>query len=116
MDRNVGNNALALKHHLIRRLEDIATRTRYIGERIVIVVSRMNDVFLVQAREKCSADALSEREIEVARMMAGGLTYKKVAQELGIAPSTVRNHVAVIYAKLGVRKQSEMAAALRVRD
>ena len=100
----------------IRELDGIATGTRYTGERIVIVVSRMNDVFLVQAREKHPADALSDRELEVARMMAGGLTYKEVAQELGIAPSTVRNHVAVIYAKLRVGKQSEMAAALRVLE
>jgi len=100
----------------IRALDGIVAGKRYIGERIIIDVSGMNDVFLVQARERHPADALSVRETEVARMMAGGLTYKEVAQELGIAPSTVRNHLAVVYAKLGVRKQSEMAAALRVLE
>ena len=40
-------------------------------------------------------------------------TYKEAAKHLGIAPATVRNHVTAIFAKLGVNKQSEMAAALR---
>jgi DNA-binding CsgD family transcriptional regulator len=89
---------------------------RYAGERIVVKASAMNDVFLLQPREKRAVDELSARELEVARLMADGHTYKQAAQRLGVAPSTVRNHLRAIFATLGVRRQSEMAAALRDVD
>ncbi len=85
---------------------------RFVGDRVAISVSRMSDVFLLQAREKHPADELSERESAVARLLAQGHTYKEAAKQLGVAPSTIRNHIASIFAKLGVKKQSEMAAAL----
>jgi DNA-binding CsgD family transcriptional regulator len=86
---------------------------RYAGERIVVRVSTMGDVYLLQPREKRLADALSAREYEVARLMAEGHTYKEAASRLGISPATVRSHLRAIFATLGVNKQSEMAAALR---
>ncbi|HUN69832.1 MAG TPA: helix-turn-helix transcriptional regulator, partial [Burkholderiales bacterium] len=81
--------------------------------RIVVKVSKMSDVFLLQSREKRPVDSLSDRERQVASLLADGLTYKQAAQQLGVAPSTVRNHLSSIFATLGVRKQSEMASALR---
>ena len=52
-------------------------------------------------------------EAAVARLVAGGLTLKEAARQLGIAPSTVRSHMRTVYSKLGVAKQSEMAIAVR---
>jgi len=92
------------------------TGWRYSGKRIVVKASAMNDVFLLQPREKLPVDALSARELEVARLMAAGHTYKQVAQRLGVAPSTVRNHLRAIFATLGVHRQAEMAGALRDLD
>lgn len=86
---------------------------RYVGERIVITVSGMSDVFLLQARERRPADSLSARELEIALLLARGNTYKEAARRAGISPSTVRAHLRSVFAKLDVRKQSEMAAALR---
>lgn len=91
---------------------EAGTDGRYVGERVVIAVSAMSDVLLLQARERRPADELSERESAVARLLAQGHTYKEAAKQLGVAPGTVRNHIASIFAKLGVKKQSEMAAAL----
>lgn len=87
--------------------------TQYTGERTVFRVTPMNDVLLIQARCRQPADALSPREHEVARLMIAGRTRKEAAQELGIAPATVRNHLSAIFAKLGIRKQSELANVLR---
>jgi DNA-binding CsgD family transcriptional regulator len=94
-------------------LDTLATH-RFVGERIVVSITTLNDVFLLQARDKRRADALSGRELEVALLLAGGRTYKEVAKQLGLAPSTVRNHLASIFTKLGVGKQSDMAVALGV--
>jgi DNA-binding NarL/FixJ family response regulator len=45
---------------------------------------------------------LTEREIEVLRLMAGGMTNKKIATTLRTAEGTVKNQVSSILTKLGV--------------
>ncbi len=56
---------------------------------------------------------LSEREIEVAALVADGHTYKAIGGRLFISPKTVEHHVASIRSKLGVGSRAEMLAALR---
>jgi non-specific serine/threonine protein kinase len=53
---------------------------------------------------------LSTREVEVLRLLAGGLTNARIAQELFISPRTVNRHLNSIYRKLGVGSR---AAATR---
>lgn len=48
------------------------------------------------------ANELSNREKEVLRLLAQGLDNKEIAARLFIAEQTVKNHVSVIYSKLGV--------------
>jgi DNA-binding CsgD family transcriptional regulator len=45
---------------------------------------------------------LTEREVDVLRLIARGLTNKQVAGDLGVSPKTVGTHVEHIYAKAGV--------------
>lgn len=49
------------------------------------------------------AEALSPRETQVLRLMAGGLSNRQIARALHLAEGTVKNHVSVILGKLGVR-------------
>jgi len=55
---------------------------------------------------------LSAREIEIARNYAAGSTYQAIAEQLGIAPATVRTHLATIYRKLEVSSKLELHARL----
>jgi DNA-binding NarL/FixJ family response regulator len=50
---------------------------------------------------------LSDREVEVLRLLADGHVYKTAADTLGISPDTVRFHVRNIYEKLHVHTKSE---------
>ncbi len=50
-------------------------------------------------------DSLSPRELDVLTTFARGLTAREVAEELGLATNTVRNHMKSIYLKLGVNSQ-----------
>jgi DNA-binding NarL/FixJ family response regulator len=45
---------------------------------------------------------LSDRGVEVLRLVAGGLPNKAIAHSLSITPKTVEHHVQRIYDKLGV--------------
>ena len=48
---------------------------------------------------------LSPREGEVALLVAGGLSNKQVAHELGISDGTVKIHMHSIFQKLGTKSQ-----------
>jgi DNA-binding NarL/FixJ family response regulator len=52
-------------------------------------------------------EALTEREVEVVRLVATGLTNRAIGQELGISGRTVQGHLANIYGKLDVRSRTE---------
>ncbi|NUR71011.1 MAG: response regulator transcription factor [Hamadaea sp.] len=53
---------------------------------------------------------LSDRELDVVRAIARGLTNQEIAAELFISLSTVKSHVSGIQTKLGVRNRVEIAA------
>src|SRR5918997_2374608 len=50
---------------------------------------------------------LSERETEVLVLVARGLSNDQIAQQLHLAPATVKRHLANIYERVGVRSRSE---------
>ena len=51
-------------------------------------------------------DELTEREVEVLRLVASGLTNERVAEQLVISSRTVNSHLTSIYAKIGVSTRS----------
>ena len=57
-------------------------------------------------------DALTMREREVAVLIGQGLSNKEIANDLGIGPSTVKNHVHSILEKLNVRRRSAIVHQL----
>ncbi len=59
--------------------------------------------------------ALPARAREVLGLMAQGLPDEAIASQLGIARNTLRNHIAAIYAKLGVHKRSAVVVWARER-
>ncbi len=50
-------------------------------------------------------EQLTERELEVLRLLAEGLTYAQMAELLVVSVNTVRYHVKGVYGKLGVEKR-----------
>jgi DNA-binding NarL/FixJ family response regulator len=54
---------------------------------------------------------LSERELEVLRRLAGGLSNAEISRELFLSEATVKTHVTRLLAKLGVRDRLQAAIA-----
>ena len=68
-----------------------------------------------QARGSPQAGGLlSEREIEVLRLIAEGLSNERIAAKLVISPTTAKTHVRHIFDKLGVA--GRVAAIARARE
>jgi DNA-binding CsgD family transcriptional regulator len=55
-------------------------------------------------------EALTEREYQVAELLAMGFTNAALGQHLKVSPATVSSHVAHILAKLGFRSRAQVAA------
>lgn len=82
---------------------------RYTGRHIVISIETLNNLQLLSARNVCSVDGLTPRELEIAGCFANGMDYRTIADNLHITPTTVRNHLQRIYAKLDVTSKIELA-------
>jgi ATP/maltotriose-dependent transcriptional regulator MalT len=62
-------------------------------------------------------ERVTPRELEILRLIAAGLRNQEIAGQLFISTSTVKRHVANIYAKLGATHRAEAvakASALRL--
>lgn len=60
------------------------------------------------------AETLTEREVEVLRLAAGGAGNDAIALELGVSARTVQSHLSNVFAKLGVGSRTQaVIAALR---
>jgi len=55
------------------------------------------------------ADCLSEREVQVARLIANGASNKEIADRLVITERTVKAHLTAIFEKLGVRDRLQLS-------
>jgi len=56
---------------------------------------------------------LTSRELQVARWLVAGLTFKQIGARLFLSPRTVESHGQTVYRKLGVRGRAELAQHAR---
>jgi DNA-binding NarL/FixJ family response regulator len=86
-----------------------AIRAVYRGESLIqpVVASRVLDKLAELSRKNPGAETLSEREVEVLRLMAKGVSNSNIAEELSITQSTVKTHITSIFQKLNVTTRTE---------
>jgi DNA-binding NarL/FixJ family response regulator len=89
------------------KLEDlIATiRLTYAGNRLFN--GTLLKSFVERRREATPSDRLTPREMQVLRLVAGGLTNRVLASTLHMSEKTARNHISNIYTKLGVAGRAQ---------
>jgi len=86
-----------------------AIRAVYQGESLIqpVVASKVLDRFAELSRQAQLPETLTDREIEVLRLIAKGSANKEIATELNISNSTVKTHIASIFQKLGANDRTE---------
>lgn len=83
-----------------------------IAAKVVAEFARLTRQPLLQPQSL--AEPLSEREVEILRLVARGESNRAIATTLVLAEGTVKNHVTNILSKLGVQDRTQ--AALKARD
>jgi len=79
------------------------------GERVMAsaVANRVLEMLTGATTPKEFYDGLTNREIEILKLLANGMANKQIAYRLKISEKTVRNHVSNTYEKLGIYDRSQ---------
>jgi DNA-binding NarL/FixJ family response regulator len=79
------------------------------GERVMAgaVANRVLQMLTGATTPKEFYDGLTNREIEILKLLANGMANKQIAYRLKISEKTVRNHVSNTYEKLGIYDRSQ---------
>ncbi len=79
------------------------------GERVMAsaVANRVLEMLTGATTPKEFYDGLTNREIEILKLLANGMANKQIAYRLKISEKTVRNHVSNMYEKLGIYDRSQ---------
>lgn len=92
-----------------RRLAaDVLPQAQRLGMRPY--AQRASELLRALPRRRLKAEELTPRELEVARLVAQGLTNRQLAVRLGISERTAENHLDHIFSKLGVTSRAQVAA------
>lgn len=94
-----GAGGYILKGHVHRELLAII-RAVHAGQK------RIPPEIAAELAEHAMDDDLTERQIEILRLMAGGNANKQIAHQLGIGEQTVKSHVTAILSKLGANDRT----------
>ena len=71
------------------------------------IARKLVRVFHEQENNNSLVETLSQRENEILQLLAKGLLYKEIADQVHISTSTVRQHIHKIYEKLHVQNRTE---------
>ena len=112
----LGVGGIVLKESAPLQILDSIRRVAAGGEWLDPALSSrtLDSVLRRQSGARKVAAVLTAREIEVVRMVAGGLRNKEIAGQLSITEGTVKAHLRTIFEKLGI--DSRMKLIVYARD
>lgn len=97
----------ATPDNLIEAIRTVAAGGSWIdGSLLGDLLEVFRSSVLPQQTDRSGSEVLTERELDVLRLMARGASNHEIADELFLATTTVKTHVGAIFAKLGVRDRA----------
>lgn len=89
-----------------------AVRSVYAGESVLhpVIARKVINRFSLpkdHSSEKIGAELLTERELEVLKLAAQGMSNRDIARELHLSIRTVQAHLSTIFTKMGVGSRTE---------
>jgi len=90
-------------------LSELTSVGRYRGDKIEMLVFASCGYLICEAKRLSVFNRLAPKEKNVAYLFASGLSHGQIADQLSVAPSTVRNQLAQIYQKLDIHSKIELA-------
>jgi NarL family two-component system response regulator LiaR len=106
-----GANGYLLKnvrgHQLVDAIRDVWAGEMVLDPHVARKVVQWFSSLSRGERTEGLPDYLSERELEVLKLAAKGLSNKEIAQELALSVRTVQSHLGNIFDKLGVSSRTE---------
>jgi DNA-binding NarL/FixJ family response regulator len=85
-----------------------------VAAKVVARFAQLDDA--PRARPQPLVVPLSDRELDVLRLLADGRSNREIATALFLAEGTVKNHVTNVLAKLGARDRTQAALRARALD
>lgn len=79
------------------------------GSQVITSSSRPRPIGYKSVRARLAATGLTSRQIDVALRVLAGLSNKRIANELDLTEQTVKDHLYVIFRKLGIHRRAELA-------
>ncbi len=107
----VGDSRRLIVAHLFHEQHDKALAIR-VADAVEGVLAASSSA--PQEATQDEDNPLTDRELEVLRMMATGLSNRDIAAQLGVSYHTVRNHVSSIRGKLSVKRRNDAARIGRI--
>ena len=112
----IGINGYVLKDSesavLKKAIISIASGENFIQPNLI---PALNAKMMEKSEDRLKLDNLTDREIEVLKLLAVGMYNKEVAESLEISERTVKNHVSNIFKKLDVTDRTQ-AAVFAIRN
>lgn len=82
-----------------------------VARKVLAEFSRLAAPTAPRSKEDALIEALSERELEILRLAASGLSNRQIAERLFLAEGTVKNYISTIFQKLGVQDRTQAVLA-----
>jgi LuxR family maltose regulon positive regulatory protein len=102
--------------HLLRQATGRGVGGSYARQLLGTIEAELDQLFAApsaSAAAEALIEPLTDREHEVLRLIAAGLTNQQIAEELVIAHSTVKTHINNLYGKLDVSRRTQAVARAR---
>lgn len=113
---NIGINGYMLKdseyEELRRAILSVVDGDIYIQPSMI---PYLNEKIVERDCDRIKMDELTNREVEVLKLLAVGLFNKEIGEQLSISERTVKNHISNIFKKLNVADRTQ-AAVFAIRN